>query len=112
MALLVYASSSESGIYVPGHIVQVGCGSVGFTLPCATNADTAALAVRRHRAADFNSMFFIRTSVARILLWRICHASLRSARSNGLHAVVLKRGSGFVRGEIRDQLARGVHVGG
>src|SRR5688572_17336767 len=24
-------------MYVPGHMLQVGCGSVGFTLPCASS---------------------------------------------------------------------------
>src|SRR5688500_3305090 len=25
-------------MYVPGHMLQVGCGSVGFTFPCASNS--------------------------------------------------------------------------
>src|SRR6478735_6265543 len=44
-------------MYVPGHIVHVGCGSVGFT--CAS---AGAFARARARAAELHAVAFIFTS--------------------------------------------------
>src|SRR5215831_11475945 len=57
MAFFVYASSSESGTYVPGHILQVGCGSVGLILACPISG-----AAKHAMAATKDRTFFIWTS--------------------------------------------------
>src|SRR5579862_6396395 len=53
-AFFVYASNSASGMYVPGHMLHVGCGSVGLTWACAAPA-----AIKQAIVAGINKLFFM-----------------------------------------------------
>src|SRR5438067_13321109 len=44
-------------MYVPGHILHVGCGSVGLIFPCPISG-----AAKNKATATTNKKFFIRTS--------------------------------------------------
>ena len=64
-----------AGMYVPGHMLQVGCGSVGLIFPCATT--TAATSAARPSA---DSIFRMSAPTRNSVVFAFCilHLALRS----------------------------------